>query len=218
MKAINIELSPAKEPVALGSSYFWDAPQLPKGREVYPFGFYTDEDGTEKRYPLQFICQINMAELHAKMGPLAAPLPSKGMLYIWGTTDYFMGYDTPLYNGIGPWPDGSVMAELLMADPSELHRRSPYEEDEDAIPPYTIEFSAGASQDTGFRLLGEPFEDEVRQTVEGTGWTLLMQLDSQETEHYDLMFHDMGILYIFIERSRLEKGDFSQLRAYMTSL
>jgi len=45
----------------------------------------------------------------------------------------------------------------------------------------------------------------------------LLQLDSDENEHYSLMFHDMGLLYILIEEERLLRGDFSNLRAYMTS-
>ena len=66
------------------------------------------------------------------------------------------------------------------------------------------------------RLLGEPFEEEVRMEIP-KGWRLLFQIDSDENEYFSLMFHDMGLLYVLIEEDRLLRGDFSNLRAYMTS-
>ena len=202
-----MKLTPSQLPMPKGSSYFWDAPQLPKDGDLYPY--VKNEDGDE--VPLQFICQINCAEL-----PPCA-LPSKGMLYFFGTVDYFLGYDVVYDNGLGWWRDGSVVAIYSDADLDTLERQNPYTED-DMILPHPITFTSTPNEsDDGFRLLGKPFEDDVRQEVP-RGWVQLLQLDSEETEHFSLMFHDMGLLYVFIEKERLAKGDFSRLRAYMTSM
>ncbi len=205
--AIQLSLTPAKLPMPLGSSYFWDAPQLPKDSDLYPF--IMNEDGDE--VPLQFICQINCKDLPS------SPLPKKGMLYLFGTIDYFLGYDVVYENGLGWWKEGSVVAIYSDADAKSLQRQNPFTED-DMIPPHPITFTPTSIEcDMGFRLLGEPYEEEVRMEMP-KGWVQLLQLDSEENDYFSLMFHDMGLLYIMIEKKRLEQGDFSNLRAYMTSL
>lgn len=217
---MTIASASASEPVTMGQSYFWDAPQLPKDADLYPF--YTNEDGDE--VPMQFICQVNCADLHAaltKSKGLQAQvmggsgLPRRGMLYFFGLVDYFLGYDVPYAFGTGWWGDGSVRAVYADVAPELLERQNPYTED-DMIPPHPITFSKTDACGDGMRLLGEPFEEEVRMAMP-EGWRLLLQLDSDENEHYSLMFHDMGLLYILIEEERLLRGDFSNLRAYMTS-
>ena len=219
--SVQLSFSPATEPVALGQSYFWDAPQLPKDGDHYPF--YLNEDGDE--VPMQFICQINCADLHAALSEgkgfagkmnVNCPLPRKGMLYFFGLIDYFLGYDVPYEFGMGWWGEGSVRAVYVDVPTDQLVRQNPYTED-DMIPPHPITFKSTNDNEIGMRLLGEPFEDDVRQLVP-KGWRLLLQMDSEENEHFSLMFHDMGLLYIFIEEERLKKGDFSNLRAYMTSM
>ena len=218
--AVQMKLLPADNQVVRGQSYFWDAPQLPKEGNLYPF--YKNEDGDE--VPMQFICQVNCAELHAELqkgrglaGRLKdnCELPQRGMLYFFGLIDYFLGYDVPYEFGTGWWGDGSVRAVYADVAPKLLERQNPYTED-DMIPPHPIIFSKTDACGDGMRLLGEPFEEEVRMAMP-EGWRLLLQLDSDENEHYSLMFHDMGLLYILIEEERLLRGDFSNLRAYMTS-
>ena len=203
-------LRPAEAPVRLGDSYFWDAPQLPRGQDLYPY--YLNEDNEE--VPLQFICQLNCAELHAK-GLAESGLPKTGMLYFFGLIDYFLGYDAPYEFGLGWWGEGSVRAVYADVSAEQLERQNPYTED-DMIPPHHVSFVATDSPTDGMRLLGEPFEEEMRMEMP-KGWRLLLQVDSDENEYFSLMFHDMGLLYILIEEERLKKGDFSNLRAYMTS-
>lgn len=218
--AIVMTLHPSTLPVRVGESYFWDAPQLPDNQDLYPC--YVNEDGDE--VPMQFICQINCAELWERLGGkgLASKLnaqsvlPKRGMLYFFGLIDYFLGYDVPYEFGTGWWGEGSVRAVYVAdVEPEQLKRQNPFTED-DMIPPHPISFEQTKECSDGMRLLGEPFEEEVRMEMP-KGWRLLLQLDSDENEHFSLMFHDMGLLYILIEEERLLQGDFSNLRAYMTS-
>ena len=219
--AIQLTLTPAATPVEMGQSYFWDAPQLPKDKDLYPY--YTNEDGDE--VPLQFICQVNCAELQASLMAgkkglagqmsVATGLPRSGMLYFFGLVDYFLGYDVPYEFGTGWWGEGAVRAVYADVPVEALERQNPYTED-DMIPPHPITFALTNECSDGMRLMGEPFEEEARMETP-KGWRLLLQLDSDENDHFSLMFHDMGLLYIFIEEERLRQGDFSNLRAYMTS-
>lgn len=55
---IDLKLTPYNVSMPLGSSYFWDAPQLPSPN-FYPWT--TNEDG--EKFPMQFICQINCQDL-----------------------------------------------------------------------------------------------------------------------------------------------------------
>ena len=218
--AIQMMLKPASSPVEIGQSYFWDAPQLPKDADLYPY--YKNEDGDE--VPMQFICQVNCAELNAALAGskglqsqmmAATELPRHGMLYFFGLIDYFLGYDVPYEFGTGWWGEGSVRAVYADVTPDQLQRQNPYTED-DMIPPHPITFTKTNECSDGMRLLGEPFEEEVRMEIP-KGWRLLLQVDSDENEYFSLMFHDMGLLYVLIEEDRLLRGDFSNLRAYMTS-
>lgn len=203
---IDLKLSFHACELPLGCSYFWDAPQLPSSI-IYPMT--VDENGN--KYPMQFICQINCVDL-----PQNEWLPKQGMLYFFGEIDYFLGYDVEAPCGTGKWPKESVKVFYADVDSSRLKRVNPFEED-DMIPPHKIQFSSNSGKDLCFMLLGEPFEEDIYQKF-GDGWIQLLQLDSDSNEHYDLRFFDEGMLYLMIEKKRLLKRDFSNVRAYMTSL
>ena len=190
----------------MGSSYFWDAPQLPS-EDMYPWT--TDENGN--KYPMQFICQLNCKEL-----PENGVLPRKGMLWFFGEVDYFLGYDVEAPCGMGLWPKESIKVLYADVDSSLLKRVNFFTED-DMIPPHEISMRSGTGKYLCFTLLGEPYEEEVSQEF-GDEWTQLLQLDSDANEHYDLRFFDEGLLYLMIEKKRLLNGDFSNVQAYMTSL
>ena len=190
----------------MGSSYFWDAPQLPS-EDMYPWT--TDENGN--KYPMQFICQLNCKEL-----PENGVLPRKGMLWFFGEVDYFLGYDVEAPCGMGLWPKESIKVLYADVDSSLLKRVNFFTED-DMIPPHEISMRSSTGKYLCFTLLGEPYEEEVSQEF-GDEWTQLLQLDSDANEHYDLRFFDEGLLYLMIEKKRLLNGDFSNVQAYMTSL
>ena len=204
---IELRLTPYEGRMSLGSSYFWDAPQLPTP-DIYPW--LVNETG--KRYPMQFICQINCQAL-----PPNEWLPKQGMLYFFGEIDYFLGYDVKQPYGLGEWPEGAVRVfyvDVLLEQ--QLRRINPFEED-DMIQPHLVTFSKGSEREMGFRLLGKPYEEEVEHTF-GNDWVLLLQLDTDANNYFDLRFYDMGLLYLMIEEERLKRHDFSHVRAYMTSL
>ncbi len=203
---IDIQLTYHDGELPLGSSYFWDAPQLPSP-DLYPLT--TDDEGNE--YPMQFICQINCREL-----PSNEWLPKKGMLYFFGEIDYYLGYDVKQPYGLGEWPEDAVKVIYADVEPEQLKRFNPFEE-EDMTPPHTITFSKGSDRDMGFRLLGKPYEEEVEDAFQ-EDWIQLLQLDSDTNDYFDLRFYDMGLLYLMIEGNRLKQCDFSHVRPFMTSL
>jgi uncharacterized protein YwqG len=203
---IDMNLTPYNGELSQGSSYFWDAPQLPSP-DLYPWT--TDETGS--KYPMQFICQINCNDL-----PENEWLPKQGMLYFFGEIDYFLGYDVKRPNGIGEWPEGAVRVVYANVDIEQLKRTNYFEED-DMIPPHTITFSKGPEREANFRLLGKPYDEDVELAFD-ENWTLLLQLDTDANDYFDLRFYDMGLLYLMIERDKLHNGDFSNIRVYMTSL
>ncbi|MBQ1827924.1 MAG: DUF1963 domain-containing protein [Bacteroidales bacterium] len=203
---IDMKLTPSDVPPHPGSSYFWDAPQLPS-EDMYPFT--TDADGN--RYPMQFICQINCANL-----PDNDWLPKRGMLWFFGEIDYFLGYDVKQPYGLGKWPEYAVKVIYADVPTDELKRINPFQED-DMIPPHVITFSEGPVRGDGFRLLGKPYEEDVDNEF-GTGWVQLLQLDTDANDYFDLRFYDMGLLYLMINVDQLQEGIFSRIRPYMTSL
>ena len=203
---IDLKLTPHDGEPPLGSSYFWDAPQLPSS-DLYPLT--TNEDG--KPYPMQFICQINCHDL-----PQNKWLPKQGILYFFGEIDYFLGYDVKQPYGLGEWPEDAVKVIYADVSPDELKRINLFDEN-DMIPPHAITFSKGSEREMNFRLLGKPYEEDVEQAFDD-GWVQLLQLDTDENDHFDLRFYDMGLLYLMIEKERLQRCDFSHIRPYMTSL
>ena len=203
---IDMKLTPSDKELPLGSSYFWDAPQLPS-EDLYPMT--TDEDGNE--YPMQFICQINCEQL-----PDNDWLPKKGMLYFFGEIDYFLGYDVKQPYGLGKWPEYAAKVVYTDVTPDKLKHVNFFQED-DMIPPHAITFSEGVVRDMGFRLLGKPYEEEVDNEF-GVGWVQLLQLDTDANDYFDLNFYDTGLLYLMIKMEQLQECKFSRIRPYMTSL
>ena len=203
---IDMKLTPSDGELPLGSSYFWDAPQLPS-EDLYPWT--KNEKGED--YPMQFICQINCEQL-----PNNGWLPQRGMLYFFGEIDYFLGYDVKQPYGLGKWPENAVKVVYADVTPDKLERVNFFQED-DMIPPHAISFSEGAVRDMGFRLLGKPYEEDVDNEFE-TGWVQLLQLDTDANDYFDLRFYDMGLLYLMINVDQLQEGIFSRVRPYMTSL
>jgi glutaminyl-tRNA synthetase len=82
---------------------------------------------------------------------------------------------------------------------------------------HTITFSKGPEREANFRLLGKPYEEDVELAFD-ENWILLLQLDTDANDYFDLRFYDMGLLYLMIERDKLHNGDFSNIRVHMTSL
>ena len=77
-----------------GESKWWGSPDLPADME-YPQ--YVDGEG--ESWEMQFICQINLADLSA----YDTALPKEGLLLFFAHIDYFLGYDDPEVPGEGVW-------------------------------------------------------------------------------------------------------------------
>lgn len=206
--SIGIKLTPSDTASPLGSSYFWDAPQLPDP-SLYP----AMPDGENNIRPLTFIAQFNCAEL----APFdkKKELPQQGFLWLFAAIDYYLGYDSEISHGLGQWDDGIY---VLYADvPADsLVRFNPFGED-GTVKPHMATFCSAPLRDDGHRLLGKPFEQDI-DSYFPKGWQMLFQLDSDENEYFNLRFYDMGLLYFMIETSSLKQLDFSNIKAYMTSL
>ena len=196
----------ASAPMPPASSYFWDAPQLPPDID---FPTYTDADGDECYLP--FVCQVNLADAAIE------GLPQQGMLYVFATVDYYMGFDAPMENGMGWWTPGTVKVLYSDAPADTLVRKNPYNDDVTTPPHPITPVRTDEPSGDGHRLLGLPFEDEARQEMPAD-CRLLMQIDSDEDDAFSLLFSDMGLLYIFINKESLRRADFSSVSAYMTSM
>jgi uncharacterized protein YwqG len=208
--SISIQLAKTDKVPQIGQSYFWDAPQVPDDFD-YPFVHHKGESP----YPMTFIAQINCAEVSAYDDEQS--LPAHGMLYFFGDIDYFLGYADNSGNGLGRWEKDAVKVIYCNTDTSALKRYNPFSDD-DTIPPYPIDFGLAKATEDGHKLLGLPFDtDELMQSF-GHDWQLLFQIDSDETDDFNLRFYDMGMLYFMIPKLMLKRKDFSSVECYMTSM
>ena len=145
-----------------GRSHWWGAPDMPEGM-AYPCIEVEDEDGGRYPEPLTFVCQIRCADI-AGLDPEGL-LPHKGMLYFFAPIDYFLGDDgSPL--------DYHDSPAVLYTEREEGLR--PYElcwegTDESVFRPVEeMLFSRAESpRGDGHILLGEPYQEEVRQAHPG---------------------------------------------------
>lgn len=198
----------------LGCSKWWGSPDLPQGVD-YPR--YTDCKGEE--WEMQFICQINCADL----SQYDTPLPKEGLLLFFANIDYYLGYDAEP-NGEGVWDAGETKVIYVAPQEFDLLQQHILVDEEDnpiAIPCRQIEFEF-INEDTGTggnKLFGAPdfmpWEDWDKPC---NGWKLLLQVDSQEDDDYILRFMDEGAMYFLIHPDDLAKGDFTKVRGAMVSM
>jgi len=206
--SISFKITPQVSSLPLGTSYFWDAPQLPE-----PSNYPVVDNGNDNPYPMTFIAQINCADI--AFLDTECLLPKSGLLYFFGDIDYFLNDTAIAANGIGLWDKG-ITVLYSDAPVNSLSRYNPFEE-KNTIVPHTITFVSGTERNDGHKLLGSPYDEEV-QSAFTNKWRLLFQLDSDESDFFNLQFYDMGILYFMIESDKLKNKDFSRVQAYMTSL
>ena len=160
-----------------GHSHWWGAPDMPEGM-AYPCIEVEDEDGGRYPEPLTFVCQIRCADI--------AGLDPEGLL------PYFLGDDgSPL--------DYHDSPAVLYTEREEGLR--PYElcwegTDESVFRPVEeMLFSRAESpRGDGHILLGEPYQEEVRQAHPGC--LSLLQID--EDDRWGLRFYDCGMYYFLI--------------------
>lgn len=186
-------------------SKWWGDPDMPEAME-YPM----TED-----YPLTFVCQINCEDI-AKFDP-EGKLPHEGMLYFFAALDQWLGYESPLENGIGEWPKGHFVVKYAKEINFETFRSCiMVDEDDNPItePEREIEFSECADDADGIKLLGVPFYEEIR--TEYPDMTNLLQLD--EDDDLCMRFYDCGMVNLMMKESDLKFRNWKKTKAYLHSL
>ena len=193
-----------------GKSHWWGFPDLPLGVE-YPNRDGIDEDGTEDT--LTFIGQINLEEI----APLDTQrlLPSKGMLYFFADLDYFLGDCEANCEGLGFWPkDAFKVIYSPTTENLNTHKVLWSDGTPACKPAQAVTFHHVADNESGHKLLGTPYFDEIAQ--EAAGCISLLQLD--DDEDWGLELFDMGNINFLITRKALRALDFSKTELYFHSL
>lgn len=186
-------------------SKWWGDPDMPETME-YPM----TED-----YPLTFVCQINCEDI-AKFDP-EGKLPHEGMLYFFAALDQWLGYESPLENGIGEWPKGHFVVKFAKEVNFETFRSCiMVDEDDNPItePEREIVFSECADDADGIKLLGIPFYEEIR--MEYPDMINLLQLD--EDDELCMRFYDCGMVNLMMKESDLKFRNWKKTKAYLHSL
>ncbi len=186
-------------------SKWWGDPDMPEAME-YPM----TED-----YPLTFVCQINCEDI-AKFDP-EGKLPHEGMLYFFAALDQWLGYESPLENGIGEWPKGHFVVKYAKEVNFETFRSCiMVDEDDNPItePEREIVFSECADDADGIKLLGVPFYEEIR--MEYPDMINLLQLD--EDDELCMRFYDCGMVNLMMKESDLKFRNWKKTKAYLHSL
>lgn len=186
-------------------SKWWGDPDMPEAME-YPM----TED-----YPLTFVCQINCEDI-AKFDP-EGMLPHEGMLYFFAALDQWLGYESPLENGIGEWPKGHFVVKYAKEVNFETFRTCiMVDEDDNPItePEREIVFSECADDADGIKLLGIPFYEEIR--MEYPDMINLLQID--EDDELCMRFYDCGMVNLMMKESDLKFRNWKKTKAYLHSL
>ena len=193
-----------------GCSKMWGNPDLPDSLD-YP-EVEVKDDGETYFDPMTFICQIRLEDIAAL--DREGKLPHRGMLYFFASLDYFLGnIYAPCSPGIGEW-DSRYFKVLYTEDGSELHtHRIVYDDgSEYGLPALAISFEECGDRDCGFKLLGEPYFEEVRDLYPGR--VSLLQLDCEDD--WGLRFFDCGMLNFLMDgksgifRKDRESGHFRE--------
>ena len=202
--AIRLTVKETDKVLFCGSKW-WGDPDMPEAME-YPM----TED-----YPLTFVCQINCEDI-AKFDP-EGKLPHEGMLYFFAALDQWLGYESPLENGIGEWPKGHFVVKYAKEVNFETFRSCiMVDEDDNPItePEREIEFSECADDADGIKLMGVPFYEEIR--TEYPDMVNLLQLD--EDDELSMRFYDCGMVNLLMKESDLKFRNWKKTKAYLHSL
>lgn len=186
-------------------SKWWGDPDMPENME-YPMV----ED-----YPLTFVCQINCEDI-AAYDP-EGRLPHEGMLYFFAALDGWLGYESPVENGMGEWPKGHFVVKYAKEINFETFRSCiMVDEDDQPVtePEREIEFSLCEDNDDGIKLLGVPYYEEVRENY--PEFMNLLQLD--EDNELSMRFYDCGMVNLMMKEADLKFMNWKRTKAYLHSL
>lgn len=196
-------------------SKWWGSPDMPAEMD---FPQIVDSNGDA--WDMTFICQINCADL----SQYDTPLPKEGLLLFFANIDYYLGYEEPEPSFEGIWDAQDTRVIYIAPEQFDtLEQKILIDVDDNpiAIPCREIEFihspkDASADYNKLFGTPdGMPWED---WDAPCEGWKVLLQVDSDEDEDYNLQFMDEGIMYFLIKPEDLQRADFSNVRGAMVSM
>lgn len=200
MSRIHIAASYRQEPVAPGGSKFLGAPHVWRGFD-WPVG----ADGNGGEYGLDFLCQINCAEV--------APFDSAGILPKTGMLYFFFDPADAGYTG-----DAAII--YWNGNPDELLLLKPMDEDgnDTSLPEIAVAFEkvsyegfAPPGENSHF-MLGNPCDmDQLGLGGQlPKGERLLLEVDSFATADGEIIFGDTGTLCFFIKTKDLAARNFGK--------
>ena len=202
-KAVYITFN--NEKTEIGNSKFFGAPDLPEN-----FEWPVDEDG----YDMDFICQINCAEV-CRFNPF---IPKNGMLYFFGCIANPLGEKDAPQIKPGFQSMGNFRVKYTPTDESELQSGEIVDENGDpfGFDELKISFShdENVCTEAFHRILGA-FPDGFGNEEELKDYVLLFCLDSFSGDDFTLEFEDSGYLYFLIKKDELLKKDFSGVICYL---
>jgi uncharacterized protein YwqG len=199
------------ERILFCASKWWGDPDFPEQME-YPTVRVTDEEGETFDYPLTFICQINCEDI-APFDP-KNQLPHEGMLYFFGAIDEYIGYDSPTHNGAGEWPKGEFVVKYAKSINFETFQSCILVDDDDQSltePEMEMEFFECDENASGFKLLGLPFHEDVRDSY--PEHTSLLQMVNDD--ELGMKFQDSSTLNILMKNSDLKFGNWKKIKAFL---
>ena len=193
MNAIDLTFSEETSKLPIGASKFLGNPDVWDGFEWPQF----IENG--ESYDLTFMCQINCAE--ASPFDKEGTLPKIGLLYFFYDLDemplesFDKNAARVLYYGGGP----AALHEMLRID---------HEGNDMSLREMKIQYhSDGVERERLGARLGESLPQR---------WQPIFQVFSFETDMVSIKFPDEKALCFFIDKAKLERGDFSDVRIRQT--
>ena len=83
----------------------------------------------------------------------------------------------------------------------------------------TFEYADSDASDCHNKLFGTPdFMPWEDWEAPCEGWRLLLQVDSDEADDFNLRFMDEGVMYFLINPDDLAQGNFDNVRGAMVSM
>lgn len=201
--AIEIKLSKTEDDLFCKSKW-WGNPDIPED-------FNFDDS-------LMFVCQIRCEDIVDY--DIDNLLPHKGMLYFFCDIAYYLGY----YEDFEPqpsalWDEDAVKVYYVESVDENAFKQLVFDDDYfPQIGEKKIEFKLTEDDSPDLKLLGMPYMLEHENwPYPYSHWINLLQIDSVDDDDYNLLFMDMGLLYLIINPEDLKKRDFTKVRGYLYS-
>lgn len=201
MSSIRLKLSKSEDDLFCQTKW-WGNPDVPEN-------FDFDDS-------LMFVCQIRCEDLIPY--DTKNELPHKGMLYFFCDLAYYLGYYDEFNPPSGPlWDSDCVKVYYVEDIEEESFKQIIFDDDYfPQIQERRVCFELVDGNAEGHKLVGEPYMFEYEDWDSPCeGWVNLLQIDSDED--YNLMFMDMGMLYVIIAPDDLKNKNFNNVRAYLYS-